>query len=99
MSNTYYGYTSPVGLAHFVNRYDFVCNFVKDKVILDVACATGWGANYLYNKGARMTVGGDISEGLIQYAHSRYHAKERLYLLLLNAESLPFADNTFDVIV
>ena len=41
-----------------VNRYAFASNLVKDKIVLDVGCGTGYGSSYLSRKGAKMVIGG-----------------------------------------
>jgi SAM-dependent methyltransferase len=98
MANLSYGWTSWQGVAQFVNRYAFAGTFVKDKVVLDIACANGWGTNYLSRKGAKLVVGGDISKGFIEYASTRYGSRGRTVFSLADAEQLPFGNNTFDVV-
>lgn len=46
-----------------INRYVFASNFVMNKIVLDVACGTGYGSNCLL-KSAKMVVGGTFQEML-----------------------------------
>lgn len=83
-----------------VNRYVFASKFIKDKIVLDVACGTGYGSKYLLRKGARKVVGLDISIDAIKYAKEQYNINnEGLSFVCGNAIDLPFPDNYFDVIV
>lgn len=86
------------GLQTIIGRYSLAGQFVEDKVVLDVACGIGYGSNYLLRKGARVVVGGDLSGESIEYATNSYR-KEGLHYLHLDAQQLPLADNSVDVIV
>jgi len=85
-------------LQAFIGKYVFASQFVKDKVVLDMACGSGYGANYLKYKGARFVIGGDISEKAIHYATSRYQI-DNLCFTCCDAQQLPFPDHVFDVVV
>ena len=86
------------GLQFGIGRYIFAAQFVKGTAILEVGCENGYGASYLVRKGAKVVVGGDISQEAIEYANAHYQ-KDGLDFLRLDAEQLPFRDNSFDVIV
>ena len=79
-------------------RYDFASQFVKSKVVLDVACGSGYGSNHLTKKGAEEVVGGDVFYEAIKYGTTHYRQKGS-YFLCLDAQKLPFRDDSFDVIV
>jgi 2-polyprenyl-3-methyl-5-hydroxy-6-metoxy-1,4-benzoquinol methylase len=81
----------------FFARYAFAAEWVEDKVVLDVACGSGYGSRYLFDKGARAVVGGDISVKAIEAAQ-KSHAKEGVEFCVLDATRLPFADDSFDAI-
>lgn len=81
-----------------INRYVFASSFIKDKVVLDVACGTGYGSSYLIRKGAKMVIGGDLSEDCLEYA-KRHYIKKGLIFLKLDAIELPFPRKYFDVVV
>ncbi len=67
--------------------------------VLDVACGTGNLAIPAARTGARIT-GVDIAENLLEQARQRADAAElRVDFRYGDAEQLPFADNSFDVVV
>jgi len=59
-----------------VERYKFASRFVKDKVVLDIACGAGYGSKMLLNRGAKKIFGGDISKETINYCKTKYPNKE-----------------------
>ena len=81
-----------------INRYVWATQFAKDKIILDAGCGSGYGANYLRERGAKTVTGGDASEEAIEYA-TKHYQKDGLEFRLLDVQSLPFSDKYFDVIV
>jgi len=81
-----------------MSRYAFAAKYTKGKVVLEIGCGTGYGANYLAKKESKQVVGGDISEEGMKYC-SRYSAKEGLEFVRLDATKLPFSNSSFDVIV
>lgn len=85
---------SPTFWEH-VYRYAFASRFVKDKRVLDIACGEGYGAAALQKAGAIQVTGVDVSEEACRHAHRKYALDVRLG----NAEQIPLADNSVDVIV
>jgi len=79
-------------------RYAFAAEFVKGKVVLDVACGWGYGSRFLFDKGARIVVGGDISAEAVECAQT-FWRRQGTEFIVLDATRLPFADNSFDAIV
>lgn len=86
------------GLQANISKYTFASGFIHDKVVLDVACGVGYGSHHLIKKGAKKVVGGDISEGAIEYARAQYKSND-LQFVRLNAVKLPFSRDCFDAIV
>ena len=80
-----------------VHRYIFAANFVKDKIVLDAACGTGYGSNYLSNY-ANLVYGIDINQDVIEN-NKEIYKKENLFFINGSIYQLPFDDNIFDVIV
>ena len=81
-----------------INRYHFASNLTKNKVVLDVACGTGYGSDYLIKKGAKKVVGLDISEEAINYAKNNYN-NSNLTFIVGDSTKLPFKNGHFDIIV
>lgn len=81
-----------------VARYEFASQFVKGKVVLDIACGTGYGSSRLANAGAQMVEGVDIDVETIVYAERRY-ASESVHFTCASASAIPFSDRFFDSIV
>ena len=81
------------------DRYQFACAYVADKIVLDIACGTGYGSQMLKNEGhAAIVYGMDIDYGAINYANRTYSAP-RLNFLEGSITDIPFRDKLFDVVV
>jgi len=85
-------------LREHIVRYIFVSSHVHGKIILDIACGSGYGTSYLLGKGARSVIGGDASEKAIAQA-IKYFKGENLAFVLLDATRMPIGDSAFEVIV
>jgi ubiquinone/menaquinone biosynthesis C-methylase UbiE len=82
-----------------IKRYVFASNYTKNKIVLDNACGTGYGAWYMLKKGdAKEVVGVDISEDAINYAKNNY-TDENISFICADAADLPFSKKYFDVVV
>jgi len=77
-------------------RYVFAGGFVKDKVVLDVACGTGIGTHYLLKVGARSCLGLDIDRAATDYARAAYGACQ---FAQCDAMNLCVPDGSIDVVV
>jgi ubiquinone/menaquinone biosynthesis C-methylase UbiE len=77
-------------------RYVFASKFVRDKVVLDVACGTGIGTQHLLDAGARSCLGLDIDRPAIGYARAVY---KRCQFEECDATSLCVSDSSMDVVV
>jgi len=82
---------------HF-QRYHFVSNYIKNKNVLDAACGTGYGSEFLSKIGAKSVTGLDRSKTAISYAKSNYE-NPNLKFEVGNVEKTHFKSNTFDVVV
>ena len=78
------------------HRYQIALEHCQGKDILEVACGAGMGLGYLAKK-AKAVVAGDYAEKLITKA--KFHYKDRIPLLRLDAHNLPFKDQSFDRIL
>lgn len=83
------------------HRYREVLSAIgTGKKILDIACGTGFGTFKLYAQGANHVMGGDISDDAVQYCLKKYgsHVGDKLKFIRMDATSLPFENETFDVV-
>jgi SAM-dependent methyltransferase len=79
-------------------RYLFTKKYVKDKIVLDIACGVGYGSYILAKEDAKKVIGGEIKSTLLDYANF-YYKKENLSFIRLDCCNLPFSDTSFDLIV
>jgi len=76
---------------------------LEGKEVLDVGAGTGALSFLMLEKGAAKVICGDISQYMLDLcstkAADKGYSKDRIDFRLLDAESLPFADNSFDVVI
>ncbi len=83
-------------LERMFHRYAFAAQYSTDKRVLELGCGAGSGLGYL-RKRARRVVAGDYTENLLRIAQTHY--REKIPLLRLDAQSLPFRNQCFDVVI
>lgn len=79
-------------------RYDLAAKYASGKDVLEAACGGGMGLGLLARV-ARRTVGGDIDERNLAIAQRTYASHPAVELKQFDAQRLPFADASFDVVV
>ena len=76
---------------------------LNGKEVLDVGAGTGALSFLALEKGAAKVICGDISQHMLDLcskkATDKGYSKDRIDFRLLDAESLPFDDNSFDVVM
>lgn len=87
---------SRIQLARTYHRYEVARSYVRGRDVLEVACGAGQGLGYLARE-ARSVVGGDYTESNVRIARRTYGG--RIRLVRLDAQRLPFASATFDVVL
>ena len=80
-----------------IARYQAGLPLAKNKVVLDVACGSGYGAK-LISKIARKVIGVDIDGKTIEYAKKNYHAANISYKVG-SATEIPLGDNSVDTVI
>lgn len=83
-------------VARHCNRYYWAGKYCIGKDILEVACGTGQGLDYL-SKLARSVKAGDYSFDILRIAQAHYG--NRIPLAQLDAQCMPYANNSMDVIL
>jgi ubiquinone/menaquinone biosynthesis C-methylase UbiE len=78
--------------------YNFVSKYVKDKVILDDGCGTGYGSHFLTDFGPQTIVGLDRSPEAISYSTHKYQNSSLSYLVS-DGSRLPLGDQLFDIVL
>jgi SAM-dependent methyltransferase len=79
-----------------VTRYALARDHGDSKDVLEVACGSGIGLGMLARR-ARRVVGGDFTDSLLRIARRQYGV--RIPLVRLDAQALPFARESFDVVL
>lgn len=87
---------SQISYEHW-HRYHFTKNYIKDKVVADIACGEGYGAFYM-SQFASKVIGIDISEESILHAKNKY-SKENITFVQSSADAADLPDGSVDVIV
>jgi ubiquinone/menaquinone biosynthesis C-methylase UbiE len=85
-------------IARLYTRYRFASEFCKNKDVLEVACGAGLGVGYLASS-ARRVVAGDIDKKNLEIARRTYQDRKNIEIRSLDANSLPFGDKSFDVVI
>ncbi len=79
------------------DRYRFASEYTEDKICIDCASGTGYGADILYKLGrAKKVYGLEINKEAYEYA-KKYYASKNVDFVNGSILDIPFKDNTFDV--
>jgi ubiquinone/menaquinone biosynthesis C-methylase UbiE len=85
-------------MSAMMTRYDFAAKMSNGKDILEVACGSGTGLDFL-SQDATSVVGCDIDQALVDIAASNHLDNHKVKVLQCDAQNLPFDDNTFDMVL
>ena len=77
------------------SRYDFASEFCRGRVVLDVACGTGFGAGILTRAGARAVVGVDMSSEALARGGA---TNLRTRWVMADGAHLPFQGRSFGAV-
>lgn len=80
-----------------LHRYAIAQEYIKDKVVLDIACGEGYGTNLLSSY-AKDIIGVDISSETVEAAKEKYK-KNNLNFKVGSATQIPLEDKKVDVVV
>lgn len=90
------GGDSPLAFERYGKLFDSIRPYIREGYkILDVGCASGGFLHYLHKQGLRGLYGIDPTAKFI----NNIKVKTRYHISIGSADSIPFNDNTFDVLV
>ena len=81
-----------------LTRYIFATQFVKNKVVLDIACGSGYGSQKILEAGAKKVIGIDIDEETIVYCKQHY-LDRGIEFIQGSADKISLPNNSIDVVV
>ncbi|NRT15130.1 ubiquinone/menaquinone biosynthesis C-methylase UbiE [Flavobacterium sp. 28A] len=87
---------SDVTVEH-LHRYAIANDFIKNKVVLDIASGEGYGS-YILSKNASKVIGVDIDAEAVFDAQNKYN-NANLSFTVGSADKIPVDSNTIDVVV
>ncbi|MCX6171910.1 MAG: class I SAM-dependent methyltransferase [Flavobacterium sp.] len=83
---------------HHIDRYLIATKYVENKLVLDIACGSGYGTYIIASKGkANKVIGVDLNEDAIQYGNYKYK-NDSVERLVGDATNFKYK-NKFDVVV
>lgn len=82
---------------HF-NRYLMAKEYVKGKIVLDIACGEGYGSALLAEH-AEFVLGVDISKETVNHAKFKYNSYKNLEFEVGECAKIPAKDKFFDIVV
>jgi ubiquinone/menaquinone biosynthesis C-methylase UbiE len=83
-------------IQRMLTRYHWARTFCQNREVLELGCGSGQGIGYIARTAKRI-VGGDYSAALLRIARSHY--QDRIPLLRLDAQAIPFRDQSFDAVL
>ncbi len=81
-----------------MSRYIFASQFVKNKIVLDIACGSGYGSDLLLKEGAKKIFSVDISQEAIEYCRKKYK-NDKISFIVGDVKQIPVEDDSIDVVV
>ena len=95
------GYIGFESYFEHIERYRLGAQIVNTAgIVVDIACGTGYGSNYLVMSGISKVVGVDRAESVVAYANNTYAKKlNNLYFIAGDAFGIPLAPETADTVV
>lgn len=85
-------------LRRLYTRYRFASTLCLGGDVLEVACGAGTGLGYLARY-ARTVEAGDIDETNLGFARQTYGGRANIRIRKLDAHSLPYEDDSFDIVI
>ncbi|MFC3194947.1 class I SAM-dependent methyltransferase [Marinicella sediminis] len=80
------------------HRYHWVCQFIKDKVVADLACGEGYGSALMAAVASEVT-GMDMDAAVVAQARAKYHGRANLRLIAGDILNTGLSSASMDVLV
>ena len=80
-------------------RYHWAAGFVSGKRVLELGCGSGPGLGYFRKHGAIQVVGSDIEDRNLEHARKHYANRAGIQFHVIDAQTIPFPDASFDVVL
>lgn len=80
-----------------LHRYAVAVEYVKDQVVLDIACGEGYGSAMLSGSAQRV-IGVDLSEEAVRHARNTYQ-NDNIEFKVGSCTKIPLSDNSVDSVV
>lgn len=80
-----------------LHRYALALEYIRGKIVLDIASGEGYGSNLLGNVAAEV-IGVDISKETVDFASKKYE-RNNLKFRVGSADNIPVPSNSIDVVV
>lgn len=82
-----------------LHRYEEAAKLLPHKslTILDIACGSGFGSDYLAQLGNTL-VGADLSEATIEDCQGKFH-RDNLSFKIIDGTNIQYTDESFDVVI
>lgn len=80
-----------------INRYAFAKSFVNNKVVLDMACGSGYGTQILAER-AKKVYGVDLASDAIEFAQ-KHHIEDNIQFCNSSIEKFNLKENKADIVV
>jgi len=84
--------------AEHLARFEFACEFVKDKIVIDCACGSGIGSQMFAKAGAQKIYAFDLSADAIKSAQKKFK-QPNLFFQTADATNLPLPDHSADIYI
>jgi GT2 family glycosyltransferase/ADP-heptose:LPS heptosyltransferase/2-polyprenyl-3-methyl-5-hydroxy-6-metoxy-1,4-benzoquinol methylase len=81
-----------------MTRYIFSKQFCQGKVVLDIACGSGYGSKAILDSGAKNVIGVDISKETILYCKEKF-TDNNIEFLQGSVEKIPLSNDSVDIVV
>jgi ubiquinone/menaquinone biosynthesis C-methylase UbiE len=85
-------------LSMIMTRYNLAKKFTHNKSVLEIACGSGFGLEYLAENALKLTAC-DIDFNLIQTAKKNIISNDKITLIQADAHNLPFENFSMDTII